>query len=143
MEDQALVQQSETARTEETFVTIETNAIADEPLEVPEPVPEGSDLNLTGTVKGVIAVAGELSSSTPENITSTRNAGGLEPHGEQMCGNHDKVGSYQRSYFDSLGNGASQCQKPMLCSTSKLIHLSKFLNSVLFLRISCSLGSLF
>ncbi|XP_042014813.1 uncharacterized protein LOC121762869 [Salvia splendens] len=107
VEDQALVQQTETTRTEETFVTIETNGIANKPLEVPEPVPEGSDLNLAGTVKGVnLAVS-------PEDITLTRNTGGLEPHTEQMSGNHEKVGSYRRSYFDSLGNG-----KPMLCSTN-------------------------
>ncbi|KAL1541736.1 hypothetical protein AAHA92_25920 [Salvia divinorum] len=76
VEDQALVQQSETVRTEETFVTIETNAISDKPLEVPESVPEGSNLNLTVTVEGFnLAVAGDISSSTPEDITSPRNTG--------------------------------------------------------------------
>lgn len=104
VEDRAVVQQSEKASAEETFVTIEPNVIAEKPLEVSESVAEGSNLNLelAGTVKVVnSAVAGELSSSTNKDITSIRNAGGSEPH------------------RDSPGIGASQSQKPMLFSTSK------------------------
>ncbi|XP_047974739.1 uncharacterized protein LOC125216978 isoform X1 [Salvia hispanica] len=129
VEDQAVVQQSETISAEETFVTIEPNAIADKPLEAPESVAEGTNLNLSGTEEGVnSAAAGELSSSTPEDITSITNAGELEPHREQMSGNQEEGGSYGKNYVDSLGIGASQSEKPMLFSTrehKKLLSFSK------------------
>ncbi|XP_041998177.1 uncharacterized protein LOC121748031 [Salvia splendens] len=128
VEDQAVVQQSETISAEETFVTIEPNAIADKPLEAPESVAEGTNLNFSGTEKGVnSAAAGELSSSTLEDISSITNAGGLVPHREQMSGNQEG-GSYGKNYVDSLGIGASQSEKPMLFSTrehKKLLSFSK------------------
>ncbi|XP_057804949.1 uncharacterized protein LOC131020258 isoform X2 [Salvia miltiorrhiza] len=107
-QDHVVVQQNENVSTEETILTIEPNVIADKPLEVPESVAEGSNLNLkpTGTL-------GELSSSS---ITLVRNDGGIEPHSEQMSGNHEEVGSY-RSSSDSLGIGVSLSQKPMLYCT--------------------------
>ncbi|KAL1566427.1 hypothetical protein AAHA92_02036 [Salvia divinorum] len=96
VEDQAVVQQSETISAEETFVTIEPNAIADKTLEAPESVAEGT------------------------------NAGGLEPHREQMSGNQEEGGSCQRNYLDSLGIGVSQSEKAMLYSTREEKKLLSF-----------------
>lgn len=124
VEDQHVSQQNENVSAEETVATIEPDVIASKPSEVPEYVAEDSNLNLnlTETVKGINSVVSdELSISTPQDITSIRNGGGVETHRELMSENHEEVG---RS--DTPGIGASQTHKPVLFSTSKLIHLSNF-----------------